>query len=172
MAGAAPRRTAGISGAARDADLAPSILGSRVAIEAGPRDGPRVMTRVSDRRAFLERLRQVRRDSYGPEGVPRLAESLGIPARAWEDYEAGAPIPGTILRRFVRLTEAVPRWLLTGEGLPYSTICWARIRGMRGRERGDHSPPGGRPSRRGELAPTRRVQDGRGPPVKRIIMSS
>src|SRR4051794_10214761 len=100
----------------------PLPLGSRVAIDAGPCDGVRGMTRRTDRHAFLDRVRLVRRETYGEDGILQLAEDLGIPARTWENYEAGAIIPDTILLRFVCLTEAMPRWLLTGQGLPYATI--------------------------------------------------
>src|SRR4051794_38880844 len=100
----------------------PPHLESRVATEAGPRDGARAMIRRTDRHDFLDRVRQVRRETYGEGGIPQLAEDLGIPASTWENYEAGATIPDTILLRFVCLTETIPRWLLTGEGLPYATI--------------------------------------------------
>lgn len=45
---------------------------------------------------------------------------MGIPARTWDNYEAGTTIPGLILLQFVCLTRSDPQWLLTGEGEPYS----------------------------------------------------
>jgi hypothetical protein len=65
------------------------------------------------------RLRAVRLDKYGEHGGPLLAEELGIPTRTWVRYEAGAPLPGLVLLRFIEVAGVEPRWLLTGEGPKY-----------------------------------------------------
>ncbi len=71
---------------------------------------------ADSRRAIAGRLRQVRRECYGEDGIYSLAVALGLPARTWENYEHGVTIPGEILLRFLVLTSTSPRWLLTGEG--------------------------------------------------------
>lgn len=66
------------------------------------------------------RLCQVRLESFGEHGAPLVAEALRLPCRAWLNYEAGVTIPGLTLLRFIELTGAEPRWLLTGEGDRYN----------------------------------------------------
>jgi len=61
----------------------------------------------------------VRRDHYGEEGIPDLANALDIPQRTWINYEAGVIMPAPVLLRFLTLTAAQPNWLLTGEGPKY-----------------------------------------------------
>jgi len=61
-------------------------------------------------------LRRVREETYGENGLPLLAESLGIPARTWFNYEAGATVPAVVILRFIKLTRVRPDWLLTGDG--------------------------------------------------------
>jgi hypothetical protein len=77
------------------------------------------MSRPFDRRAFLDRLRQIRREVYGEDGVPQLALALGVPPGTWENYEAGVVIPGLVVLEFLCLTGVDPRWLTTGEGDAY-----------------------------------------------------
>jgi len=62
------------------------------------------------------RLRGVREETYGEYGLPLLAESLGIPARTWARYEAGATVPDVVIMRFIELTGVCAYWLLTGNG--------------------------------------------------------
>ena len=80
------------------------------------------MSHHTDRLAFLGRIRQARLETYGEDGIPHLAGELGIAPGTWEDYEAGATIPDTIILRFVCLTGISPHWLLTGDGPPYSGL--------------------------------------------------
>lgn len=75
---------------------------------------------LPDRFAFNARVRQVRREVYGEEGIPLLAGELGIPPRTWENLEAGVTIPGPVLLKFLALTGVSPDWLLEGEGEPYA----------------------------------------------------
>ena len=79
------------------------------------------MTHSIDRAAFVARVLEARRATFGNEGVPQLAEALGIPVRTWENYEVGVAIPDTIILRFLCLTESAPLWLLSGEEPRYSS---------------------------------------------------
>jgi hypothetical protein len=93
---------------------------------------------TGDRGGLAARVRVVRIDSAGdgPEGVARLAESLGLPHQTWANFEAGVSIPATVILRLICLTGVSPRWLLTGRGEAY-----AERPGMRG-HRGDLSGEG------------------------------
>lgn len=70
--------------------------------------------RVPD--GLANRLRQVRIARYGPDSGDRLSRLLGVPAATWGNCEAGVLLPGELLLRFLVLTGAEPRWLLSGEG--------------------------------------------------------
>lgn len=63
-----------------------------------------------------ERLRQIRSELYGAEGIAELVGLLGIPSRSWSNYENGVTIPGEVLLLFLILTRVEPQWLLHGEG--------------------------------------------------------
>lgn len=65
------------------------------------------------------RIREIRIETFGDNGVEILAPALNIPARTWENFENGVMIPGWILLQFIELTDADPHWLLTGEGRRY-----------------------------------------------------
>jgi hypothetical protein len=65
------------------------------------------------------RVRQIRIERFGDDGVSALSRALEIPARTWEHYEGGVTIPGRALLLFIELTGAEPHWLLTGEGERY-----------------------------------------------------
>jgi hypothetical protein len=78
------------------------------------------MSRSSTRQPYLARLRSIRRDIYGEDGIPLLAGQLEIPPRTWENYEAGVTIPDLIILGFLSLTGSNAHWLLTGEGEAYS----------------------------------------------------
>jgi hypothetical protein len=39
------------------------------------------------------RVHEIRRQVFGEQGGPRLAEALGLPDRTWRNYEAGVTIP-------------------------------------------------------------------------------
>src|SRR4051794_32452180 len=68
---------------------------------------------------LARRLTEVRLDLYGSDGVPRLSEALGLPARTWENYESGVTIPAMVMLEFLELSRVEPHWLLTGEGERY-----------------------------------------------------
>ena len=65
---------------------------------------------------IADRIRQVRVDRFGLDGVPEIAAALGVPARTWENYESGISIPGDIMLAFLDLTGVDPSWLLRGVG--------------------------------------------------------
>ena len=65
------------------------------------------------------RVRAVRVEKFGPDGVTDVAQALGIPNRTWMHIESGVMVPPRILLQFLTLTGAEPLWLLTGEGERY-----------------------------------------------------
>jgi hypothetical protein len=65
---------------------------------------------------FSQRVQEIRLISYGQEGVPALAKELGLPWQTWQNYEAGATMPGVVLLKFIEVTGVSPGWLLTGDG--------------------------------------------------------
>ncbi len=77
------------------------------------------MSSQPDHDTLYARVRQIRREVYGEQGIPLLAEALGIPLRTWENFEAGVAIPGPLLLEFLVVTNVNALWLLRGEGEPY-----------------------------------------------------
>ena len=73
-------------------------------------------TRALTTDAIATRLRSIRADFFGEDGVADFATRLGIPSRTWLNYENGVTIPGDLLLRFLVLTGVEPFWLLSGEG--------------------------------------------------------
>jgi hypothetical protein len=65
---------------------------------------------------LARRVRVIRVELYGDDGVPELARVLGLPARTWFNYEQGITIPGETILAFMVATGADPGWLLHGEG--------------------------------------------------------
>ncbi len=82
------------------------------------------MTPSTFRSDFPARLREIRDEIFGDHagGIAQLAEALGIPRRTWENYETGAVVPDVVVLKFVSLTGAEPRWLLSGEGERYRLV--------------------------------------------------
>jgi hypothetical protein len=72
-----------------------------------------------DRVTLARRLREIRVEKFGRAGAPVLAMLLGLPARTWENYEAGFTLPAPTLLDFLELTGVDPHWLRTGEGSKY-----------------------------------------------------
>ena len=68
------------------------------------------------KQALARKLRKLRLEHFGEEGVTQLAQLLGLPEATWLNYEAGVTIPGEILLAFVILTETEPRWFLQADG--------------------------------------------------------
>ena len=68
---------------------------------------------------IIGRIVEVRRDLFGDEGIPAIAEALQLPQRTWMNYEAGVVMPAPVLLYFLDLTMVEPHWLLTGRGPKY-----------------------------------------------------
>jgi hypothetical protein len=86
---------------------------------------------------LARRVAEIRQETFGVDGVPHLAERLGLPAGTWRNYEAGVIMPATVLLKFIEVTEANPGWLLNGQGEKFQGSPARRAMG--GRERGGHS---------------------------------
>lgn len=75
------------------------------------------------------RLRLIREEVFGAEGLAELAALLGIPTPTWQSYEEmGELAPAQVLLRFIELTGADPLWLLRAEGPRYRDGKPARLR--------------------------------------------
>src|SRR5262245_3522013 len=73
----------------------------------------------SGNRALARRVRALRCEMYGDSGEAMPAEAMHLPVATWRNYEAGVVIPAPVILRFLELTGADPRWLLTGQGDRY-----------------------------------------------------
>ncbi len=69
-----------------------------------------------DSRQLAERLRMIRIELFGDDGIPILSSQLGIPENTWVNYERGVLVPGVVLLHFIELTSVDPHWMATGEG--------------------------------------------------------
>jgi hypothetical protein len=69
----------------------------------------------------VSRIREIRIETFGENGVAIVSQAMNIPARTWEHFENGVMIPQWILLQFIELTGADPHWLWTGEGRRYRT---------------------------------------------------
>jgi hypothetical protein len=81
--------------------------------------GKKQMNQSKQTAAIADRVRRVRLELFGSNGVMDLAKALGVPAATWASYEAGVTIPAGIVLAFIVATGASPMWLLTGEGEQY-----------------------------------------------------
>ena len=82
------------------------------------------MSMVRDlKRSLARRLRLIRRDLYGADGIPTLAEALGIPDQTWSNYESGITLHAPLLLTLIEQTGLNPHWLLTGQGDRYTAKC-------------------------------------------------
>jgi hypothetical protein len=70
----------------------------------------------NERVMLARRIRDIRHDLHGENGLPILAGALNLPARTWLNYEQGVTMPADVLLRFLEVTGTDPHWLLTGEG--------------------------------------------------------
>lgn len=84
-------------------------------------DSPRRTRRKDEESAsrILGRIVEVRRDLFGDDGIPAIAEALHLPHRTWMNYESGVVMPAPVLLYFLDLTSVEPHWLLTGRGPKY-----------------------------------------------------
>ncbi len=68
---------------------------------------------------LARRVREIRLEMFGHDGIAALSHALNIPARTWEHFEDGITIPASIILQFIEMTGVEPHWLLTGEGARY-----------------------------------------------------
>jgi hypothetical protein len=73
------------------------------------------------RRAFAERLKEIRVELCGQHGGAEFARLLGLPPRTWYNYEMGIAVPAEVILRFIEQTSVEPAWLLHGQGSKYRT---------------------------------------------------
>jgi len=78
-----------------------------------------VMPMQKENDLLSTRVRLIRVEKYGEDGVSAISRALKIPARTWENYEGGVTIPARHLLQFIEITGVEPHWLLTGEGERY-----------------------------------------------------
>ena len=74
------------------------------------------MPKMSRKVGIAVRVREIRQDLYGEDGLENLAAALGVPTQTWRNYERGVTMPAEMLLEFMALTGADPNWLLTGDG--------------------------------------------------------
>jgi transcriptional regulator with XRE-family HTH domain len=74
------------------------------------------MQQMQRRNGIAARVRQIRQDFYGEDGLEKLAGALGVPEQTWRNYERGVTMPAELLLEFMALTGADPNWLLSGDG--------------------------------------------------------
>src|SRR4051812_10589105 len=88
---------------------------------AGRPVGGRALESQAEGRAMLaRRIRIIREELFGEDGVDRLSGLLDIHPRTLRNYEAGITIPALTILKFIGVTGASPEWLLDGTGERYS----------------------------------------------------
>ena len=65
--------------------------------------------------SLTDRIRAVRIEIYGEDGIEDLAE-CHIPPQTWRNYERGVTIPAVVMLKLLSVTGTDPHWMLTGEG--------------------------------------------------------
>ena len=63
------------------------------------------MKMMKTRAEFACRVRELREELYGIDGLEALARTLGVPAQTWLNYERGVTMPADLLLEFLVLTE-------------------------------------------------------------------
>jgi hypothetical protein len=74
------------------------------------------MMKMRRKAALADRVREIRLDLYGEDGLESLTRALEVPAQTWRNYERGITMPAHLMLEFLVLTGVDPNWLLTGEG--------------------------------------------------------
>ena len=74
------------------------------------------MTPLNEKSRLGARLKEIRHDMYGENGIETVAISGDVPADTWRNYERSVTMPAVVLLEFLVLTHVDPNWLLTGEG--------------------------------------------------------
>jgi hypothetical protein len=65
---------------------------------------------------IAHRVRQIREELYGENGIEVMAKIFDVPVRTWLNFEQGVMMRADILLEFLVVTGVAPNWLLTGEG--------------------------------------------------------
>jgi hypothetical protein len=97
---------------------------SEVSVDLKP--GKTLMSSARD--TLADRIREIRLDQFGEHGIPALSKAMEIPARTWENFEAGVQMPGSAMLRFIEVSGVDPHWLLTGEGDRYRAQSQGSVR--------------------------------------------
>jgi hypothetical protein len=74
------------------------------------------MMKMNRKAALADRMREIRLDLYGEDGLESLTRALEVPAQTWRNYERGITMPAHLMLEFLVLTGVDPNWLLTGNG--------------------------------------------------------
>jgi hypothetical protein len=77
---------------------------------------------------LASRVREIRLEKFGEDGVAKLSQALNIPARTWENFESGVMIPAWTLLHFMEVTGVDPHWLFSGEGERYRVSAVKTVR--------------------------------------------
>jgi hypothetical protein len=88
-----------------------------------------------DQSTLSGRMRAVRVDLFGEDGAFTLASLLGVSEGSLTRMETEGPIPGHLMLAFIEVTEANPRWLLSGSGERYLRFTAGGRAGGRGSNR-------------------------------------
>ena len=75
---------------------------------------------------IASRLTEIRKLWCGEQGAQFFADALRLPLRAWLNYESGITVPGDVMLKFLVLTHANPKWLLSGKGAKCARLTWHR----------------------------------------------
>ena len=78
------------------------------------------MNRTPMNRDLSGRVREVREELYGEDGVPKIAEALDIPPRTWFNYESGVTIPAPVILAFIGVTNADPAMAAERQGRKFA----------------------------------------------------
>jgi hypothetical protein len=57
---------------------------------------------------LASRVREIRLDRFGNDGIATLSQAMNIPTRTWEQFENGVTIPAWILRQFIEISGVQP----------------------------------------------------------------
>jgi hypothetical protein len=68
---------------------------------------------------LAERVRKIRVEVFGDNGVAILCQAMHITPQTWEHFEHGDTIPAWLILYFIEIAGVEPHWLLTGDGDRY-----------------------------------------------------
>ena len=79
-----------------------------------------IMAPEEDASRLSERLAQLRQTVFGPRGRAAFSRALGISPSTYNYYEKGRQPPADLLAKAAQYTGADLKWLMTGDGQPFS----------------------------------------------------